>query len=346
MKYKHSIIIRSLLVFSVVAILSACGSTSTPAPNKAEITNIGEQDARIILDNNNTIEGVAEGQVRYSGSLDSDEREQARRIAKEGLVRKFVAQKMPNLINNYNKNKDSINENLRDLLLSEQVVSEEVNEDSKLYIVQIRAQINEPALMQMLNESAKGPRSAIVFVFMAREDRGQGSEDMSSAQKSDIIWTVDANSKDIDVAMGSVFADHNFVTQNAGILQIETDGQFSVDAFQNDYERGNDVSNNTMGRALIALTKVNPKIDYLGVGAMDIGRSEVDPVSGNIKVAVAVTGQVLNVALRGSRDASIGPVQYYGEGSTYTIAKNNALKSAAIAAAKVLAGQLRAKNVL
>ena len=338
-------ILRASLLACFISLTVACGSTSTPAPETAEITDIGEEQASVILDNNNTIEGVAQGKVSYSRSLDAQERGEALRIAKEGLVRKFVAQKMPNLVRNYNATKEEINDNLDELLLSEKIVSEDIDSDNKSYAVTVRAQINEPALLLILNDSdSKMDSAEMTFIFVAREDTAQNLDDYSENEKTQVEWRA-MNTKEIDVAMGAVFTDHNFNVVSPAVLELETDGDLQVSAFVKDFEVGDDVSSETLGRAIVGLKELDPPVNFFALGTLDVDRSFVDPVSGNIKVAVSVTGQILNVLKRGSRVAAVGPVQYFGEGTTYAVARNNALKSAATAAAKVLAGQARANSL-
>jgi len=87
-------------------------------------------------------------------------------------------------------------------------------------------------------------------------------------------------------------------------------------------------------------------IVYLAVGTLDIGLSDVDPVSGNQRVYVSVRGQVWDISPCLPRKlASVGPVQYGGLGPTTDVAMRNALIMAAQRGTRALIDQLGAKGV-
>jgi len=83
----------------------------------------------------------------------------------------------------------------------------------------------------------------------------------------------------------------------------------------------------------------------LAIGTLDVDEQQLDPQTGKYRIAVSVTGQVLSIKRRGAAIAKVGPVQYSAEGSTITMAKNNALKLAAEEAAQELVAILSSKNI-
>lgn len=296
----------------------------------------------------NIVEATAMGQVNYSWSLDNDERQAAMLMAKKSLVRNLIAQKYPNYFNNYETKEEQIISNIDDYILSIVVVDEQQDKEAKTYQVTIRAGINEPKLLATFLETSEKQgqieESYLTFVFVARENPKHGFTDKNDGLKQDIKWRV-STTNEVDIAMGNIFVNNSFNVVSPSLVEQDTGYQFEVDKFKLDYENGDDISSVTLRNALKGLKDLEEPVHYLAIGTLDIDQSINDPVTGNIKVAVSVTGQVLDVLRRGARKAAVGPVQYFGEGPTYGVAKNNALKSAAQAAAKVLAAQLRANNI-
>ena len=87
-------------------------------------------------------------------------------------------------------------------------------------------------------------------------------------------------------------------------------------------------------------------VKYLSVGTLDIGAPGRDSVTGNTLITVSVRAQVKNIEKRLPKTvASIGPIQASGTGSDEQVAGRNALKNAAIEAAKALVNQLNAKGL-
>ena len=88
------------------------------------------------------------------------------------------------------------------------------------------------------------------------------------------------------------------------------------------------------------------EVSFFSVGTLDVGMSEVDPVTGNQRVFVSVNAQVWNIDKRLPRKiASVGPVQYQGLGPNEKVAQNNALILAAKSAATEIVNQLNAKGL-
>ena len=86
-------------------------------------------------------------------------------------------------------------------------------------------------------------------------------------------------------------------------------------------------------------------VKYFSVGTLDIGLSDVDPVTNNKRVFVSVRSQVWDISSKlPRRVASVGPIQYSGLGPDSEVASRNALRIAAEQAAKNIADQLNSKG--
>lgn len=148
--------------------------------------------------------------------------------------------------------------------------------------------------------------------------------------------------------MGDVFTDANYLVIDAEFLEEETGYLLSVEKFVEDYRSGDDLSAKTKRDALkglVGLRDSGEPVHYLAIGTLDVGSSQIDPKTGNHKVAVSVTGQVLSVLKRGAAVAKVGPEVMFGEGPTVMVAKNNALKGAAQSVATQLVAKLSSKNI-
>lgn len=332
------------IVFCSLA-LFACSSTNNSAPTRAAVENTGDAGGQIIENNTNTVLASATGQVRYSGRLDADERALAESNAKVGLIRKYVNRSLPDFTNNLIEKEAELISSIDDFFITKEIVGETDDEDNNTYSVSIRGTIDEPRLVTFLTEfDPNAKRSVITFVFVARENPDHGLPDAQRTKKDVVEWRFVPTTA-FSAAISQVLVNNRFSVDQAEILEEETNYEFEVADFIADYASGDDISANTLSDSLKGLRGVEPKVDYLAYGTLDIDRSFNDPVTGNVKVAVSVTGRAIAIHLRGRQVASVGPVQYFGEGATYQIATNNALRSAAESAAKTIAAQLRAQSI-
>jgi hypothetical protein len=96
---------------------------------------------------------------------------------------------------------------------------------------------------------------------------------------------------------------------------------------------------------LRGLRQMEEPLDYFAIGTLDIDETTTDPVTGNVKIAVAVTGQIISIHERGAVVAKVGPETSFGEGNTPFVARNNALVRAAKTVASQLVAQLSAKGI-
>lgn len=328
--------------------------------------------------------GVAD--IDYGRSLNREERQQALEQALQNAVETWVAEKQQSHYANYSQVKSTIDEKIREYVLSHQVISEDQDKKQRRYRVVVRAVLNEPKLLDtLLGPSATFADNAFMtFIFVAREQVGtvsqserEATQEKSRRQAIDkeraedgaaqtktqtqtvsvrkteramrdrVLWDV-TTSNEINVAMGEVFTDARYLIVDASLVEEQTGYKLSVEKFIDDYRTGNDVRPATKRDAfngLAALRGTNDEIQYFAIGTLDVGAGDLDEKTGNYRVAVAVTGEVLSVLQRGAAVAKVGPETMLGEGPTELVAKNNALKAAAQRAARDLVAKLSGRNI-
>lgn len=120
------------------------------------------------------------------------------------------------------------------------------------------------------------------------------------------------------------------------------DDQFK--AVGNDYSKGNDLSPSTMRGVVGSLRKSG--IPILVLATLDVGAPSQDDATGMQRVAVSVTGRVLDVSGNLPREiASVPTVQYFGIGPDNAAAMNKGLKEASQAAAREVVSRLNAAGI-
>lgn len=166
----------------------------------------------------------------------------------------------------------------------------------------------------------------------------------STLQKSDQIEYDVSSSESFNTAMSDILDDAGYQIVEAAFLEDESGGLVNVQDFIKDYRYGDDISGKTRRNAVKGCRNVG--VNFFAIGTLDVGAKDVDPVSGLVRISVAVNGKVLDLRKRFPRTiASVGPVQYYGLGSDQRSASLNALKLAGEKAAETLVAKLRAKGI-
>jgi hypothetical protein len=364
---------------------ATCCSTvsSLNASTLTTISAIGDVSVAKANATLSTSETVGVGEAPYSWGVDKDETRLAETRALQNAVESWVVNQQKAHYKNYKNVKSEIDSDIKSYVLGFDTVDSETNKDSKTIRLTLRVKINEVKLLDKLlsiSEDNSGD-AYITFVFVAREHAGSESyseqnSSITKGQKNDIeqnnddskssigksqtqtistserkkefadevIWRV-STTNEVDVAMGDVFTDANFSVIDAGLLEEETGYLLEVKNFIKDYERGNDLTSATKSDALKGLKGLADPVQYLAIGTLDIDKTLIDSVTGNYKVPVSVTAQVLDVLKRGAAVAKVGPVQYFGMGPTVMVARNNALKLAAEEVAATLVAKLSAKKI-
>jgi len=218
--------------------------------------------------------------IDYGSRLDGKEKQATLDEALRNAVEIWVAEEQSGHYKNYEKVKSNIDADIHAYVLNHQLIAEDDEEGR--YDVVVRANLNEPKLLaEFLSWSEPGADAEdqfLTFVFVAREEVGtvsktekeasqtkertQGVEkeranDSASQTKSQTqtirnnttetkindqaLWDV-TTANEIDVAMGDVFTDADYLVIDAAFLEEETGYLLSVEKFVEDYRSGDDLS--------------------------------------------------------------------------------------------------------
>jgi hypothetical protein len=166
----------------------------------------------------------------------------------------------------------------------------------------------------------------------------------STTRKADKIdWTV-SRASEINTAMTGVFANAGYDVVEADQVEGASNGLLNIDQIRGAYSHGDDLPSKLTHDATLGVQQAG--IGLLALGTLDVGMQDVDPVRGNPRVYVTVTGKVYNVQGRFARTlSSVGPVQYAGLGPDASVARTNALKIAAEKAAQQMVDELNNKGL-
>lgn len=148
----------------------------------------------------------------------------------------------------------------------------------------------------------------------------------------------------INDVVSNILSQAGYQVVDAKFIAARTHNLLNVSAFENEFGRGNDISQTTLANAAQAAQQVH--VPYLAYGTLDVGLQSVDPATGLKRVYVEVTAKVYNLSgLFPITVAAIGPVQYAGLGPNAAVARTNALRLAARKAAQKLVSEMDAKGV-
>lgn len=178
--------------------------------------------------------------------------------------------------------------------------------------------------------------------------RGNYKEDVNTAvttggsttSKADVVsWNV-TRADEINSVMTGSFTNAGFE-----VVEAEYVGQLDVEAIRKGYGTGEDLSPAALQAAVRGVQSAGG-FRYFAIGKLDVGMRDKDPATGLTRVYVTVSGKVLDVAGAYPRTvSSVGPEQFAGLGPSETVARTNALKEAAGAAADRLVNELNARGV-
>lgn len=166
----------------------------------------------------------------------------------------------------------------------------------------------------------------------------------STTRKADKVdWTV-SRASEINTAMTGLFADAGYDVIEADQVESSSNGLLNIDQIRAAYSHGDDLPSQLMRNTTQGVQQAG--IGLLAIGTLDVGMQDKDPVSGNTRVYVTVTGKVYNVSSKFARTvSSVGPVQYAGLGPDASVARTNALKLAAQNAAQQMVDELNNKGI-
>lgn len=158
-----------------------------------------------------------------------------------------------------------------------------------------------------------------------------------------VTWDV-ASANEINARMSGVFGAAGYEVVEAEYVEAESRGQLSVERVRSDFSTGDDLSADVLRSTVDGVRAAG--IPFLAFGTLDVGMRDIDPVTGNTRIFVTVTGKVLYIMGRFPRTVSaVGPVQFAGLGPNETVARNNALALAAEKAAQIMVDEMNLRGV-
>jgi hypothetical protein len=138
----------------------------------------------------------------------------------------------------------------------------------------------------------------------------------------------------------SVFSQGGFQVADPEFVLEDKD----IKAVNQDFSAGNDLAPGTLRSVVNALR--GAEVPYLVLATLDVGAPMVDDATGLQRVAVTVTGRVLDVSGKLPREvASVPAVQYAGVGQDNASAQGKALRDASLAAAREVVSRLNAAGI-
>jgi hypothetical protein len=166
----------------------------------------------------------------------------------------------------------------------------------------------------------------------------------SVTRKADKVDYSVAQSSEINTAMTGIFADAGYDVIEADQVEGASNGLLNIARIRGAYSHGDDLPSQMARDATQGVQQAG--IGLLALGTLDVGMQDIDPVSGNTRVTVTVTGKIYNVSGRFARTlSSVGPVQYAGLGPDASVARTNALQIASRKAAQQMVDELNNKGI-
>ena len=160
----------------------------------------------------------------------------------------------------------------------------------------------------------------------------------TTRKASESTWRI-FPSANLNSVFTGIFATAGFKVLEVGFVEPYTNGLLKIKNVENDYKSGNDLDPATLRDVVRGLQAA--QVPYLAFGTLDVGLTDTDPATGLQRVAVTVTGKILDLSTGIPESIStVGPIQYAGVGPTEAEARGNALKKAADSAARELVSQL------
>lgn len=165
----------------------------------------------------------------------------------------------------------------------------------------------------------------------------------SVERKADKITYKVASSQDINAAMSNILTTAGFEIVEYDDVVSECGGTERI-VIMEEFSVNDDMSRETRKGAINGNKEC--EVPLFAAGTLDVGLSDIDPVSGNRRVYVSVRAQVWNIERRlPKKVASVGPVQYSGLGPDAKVAMRNALNLAAKEAANEIVAILNSKGI-
>lgn len=141
-------------------------------------------------------------------------------------------------------------------------------------------------------------------------------------------------------AITSVFSQSGFIVADPEFVLDDRE----LRAVNKDFSSGNDLAPSTMRSVVASLRKSN--IPLLILVTLDVGVPYQDDATGMQRVAVTVTGRVMDLKNGLPREvAAVPAVQYFGVGPDNATAQTRGLKEASVSAAREIVSRLNMAGV-
>lgn len=215
-----------------------------------------------------------------------------------------------------------------------QRVDTTVNQDGRTES-QLRASESEN-----INASSIDIDSASVEQFASQNNESVIIESGgSTTSRADRVEMEVSSSQDINLQMTGILSNAGFEVVEAEFVEEFTDGMLNIEQFRTEFASGDDISARTIAGAARAMQEL--EIPFFALGTLDVSLPDSDPVTGNARTIVTVTGRVYDLSGRFPRTLSaVGPIQFIGLGPTDAVARNNALINAAQQTANTIVTEL------
>jgi hypothetical protein len=215
-----------------------------------------------------------------------------------------------------------------------------------------RAELTREASVDS-SESSKGSESENVRGNKVSTASSRNDSASMKVKSSVTLETGGSTTKKADEASYRLLPMNNTKTS---ITSVFSQGGFQVvepefvlpdgdmKAVNADFSTGNDLQPSTIRNVVGSLRK--NQIPLLVLATLDVGIPSEDEATGMRRVAVTVTGRILDVTGNFPREvASVPAVQYFGVGPDNASASGKALKEASLAAAREVVARINAAGV-
>ncbi|CAM8343585.1 hypothetical protein MCEMOHM34_00741 [Candidatus Methylopumilus universalis] len=190
-------------------------------------------------------------------------------------------------------------------------------------------------------DSMKGDTDSLATDSFDKTTSG-GSIEKKSATLKYRLLNNSVSSKDIESSMNSVLSPNGFEVSSYDDIVAECGGT-PRNKIEKEFIETNDMSVET--RKIVIKASRDCEVKFFSIATLDVGVSEKDS-AGNQSIVVSVRADVDNIEKKlPKKVASIGPLQARGSGSDEQSAAREAIKNAAVEAAKVIVDQLNAKGL-
>jgi hypothetical protein len=317
------------------------------------------------------------GSLTYSGVLSPETKEKAYVKAQLAAVERYFAENGEAETQNFDSIEDQIAENLDKFILNTAVINEQDMASLHKYSVVVRVDLNVAKLRNALRSASNvgkagnAAKSQLVYLFVGRETASVRAFDArvfkrttvdagvtgpakgvqhavaqvetggSSTQKADEIEYRILPTTNYATSITSVFSQGGFVVVDPAYAISDKDNN----AVRKDFSAGNELQASTIRSVVATLKKA--QVPLLVLATLDAGPPGQDPATGMARVAVNVTGRVLDLRGPFPREIASVPVQqFYGIAPDNMVARDKGLKDAALAAARETVSRLNAAGVL